>query len=178
MKRAQTLSKAETVALWQARLQGVQSILLFDYSGLNAAEMTAVRRSAREAGAEVGIVKNTLLRLALKGHALESVGDKLAGTVCVVLAKDDPTAAARFLVKATTDNEKVKLKGGILGSKLLDAADIEPLSKAPGKNELRAQVLGLFAAVPTKFVRLLDAVPGGFARLLAARKASLESSAG
>jgi ribosomal protein L10 len=46
----------------------------------------------------------------------------------------------------------------------------------PGKNELRAMLLGTLAGPMTKFLGTLQAVPGGFVRVLNAQKEKLEKT--
>ena len=56
----------------------------------------------------------------------------------------------------------------------MDADGVTQLSKMPGKDEIKAQLLATFMAPANSFVRLLAAAPTNFMYLLSARKRELE----
>ena len=96
-KKAQVASLVEKIKKSPA---GV----LVDYKGINVADDTALRKELREAGVEYTVVKNTLLKLAINGTSLESMGEVLDGTTALATSKDDYVAAARILNKYAEDH--------------------------------------------------------------------------
>ena len=81
-------------------------------------------------------------------------------------------ASAKALSEFSKEVEELQVKTGYMSGKKLDEAQIKYLATLPGKDELRAQLLGTLAAPMTKFVRTLNEVPSGFVRVLAAYKDS------
>ena len=65
--------------------------------------------------------------------------------------------------------EKVELKAGVLNDRALEVQEIEALSKLPGLEVLRAQLLGLLTQPATGFVRVINAVPQDLVNVLQAK---------
>ena len=65
--------------------------------------------------------------------------------------------------------EKVELKAGVMNDRALSKDEIEVLSKLPGLEVLRAQLLGLLSQPGTGFVRIINAVPQGLVNVLQAK---------
>jgi large subunit ribosomal protein L10 len=57
---------------------------------------------------------------------------------------------------------------GALGTKMLDAASVELLSKLPSLDGLRSQLIGILQAPASKMVGVLQAPAGQIARVVGA----------
>ena len=69
------------------------------------------------------------------------------------------------------DNEKLKVKAGLLEGQVLDAKTVETqLATLPGKNEARAMLLATLMAPAQRFVMLLNTPAGNFVRLMQAKE--------
>lgn len=164
-----TAAKVDTVAALRERVQSAQSTALVEFNALSVADMTALRRRVAESGGEVKVVKNTLMGLAVKDAGIDGLDDVLKGPTFAVFGLEDPVAA----VKAVTDfgaehRDQVRLKGGILGDKALNAQEISALAKVPSRMALLAQIAGLFNAPATSLVRVLAEPMAQVGRALAA----------
>lgn len=153
-----------------------KAAFLVDFKGMDVESVTKLRKALKPANSEMKVVRNTLAIRALNDHpsikpALES---KLVGTNAVVFAFEDPSAVAKALSAFAKDVEAFQLKSGVMDGNALDEQGIKYLATLPGKNELRAKMLGVLAAPMTKFLGTLQAVPGGFVRVLDAQKQKLE----
>jgi large subunit ribosomal protein L10 len=73
------------------------SAVAAEYRGLTVAEMTELRKEARNAGVYLRVVKNTLARRAVVGTEFECMQETLKGPVLLAFAKEDPGAAARVI---------------------------------------------------------------------------------
>lgn len=160
----------------KAALHGVPAVILADFCGMTVEETNSLRRAFRAEGVQYEVVKNTLVRQAIAGTRMETLGKHFKGNTAIAFHAEDPVAPARVLSKYMKDHDKGKLsvKAGWLDGKLLDAAGVEALSKLPGKNELRSSFLSVLLAAPTTFVRVLTAGQSAFARVLTARAQQLE----
>lgn len=169
--------KQHVIERWQGVFAKSTSLVLAQYTGLKANDLNTLRKMAREAGVDFHVVKNNLVRIALKGNVNEFIGEDLKGPLAVATCAHDQVAPARLLTKFAKDNKALVIVGGALDGQRLDAEGVMALSKMPGKNELRASFLGLLNAVPGGFVRLLNAVPGGLANVLDAKRRKMEEAA-
>jgi len=166
--------KQQVIERWKEVFANSSVLVLASYTGLTANALNTLPKQAREAGVDFHVVKNNLVRIALKGSINEFLGDSLKGPVAIATCAHDQIAPAKLLVKAAKDNKALEILGGAIDGQRLDANGVVTLSKMPSKDELRAQFLGLLNAVPGGFVRLLAAVPGGFLNVLDARRRALE----
>ncbi len=145
------------------------SAVAAEYRGLTVAEMTQLRKEARNAGVYMRVVKNTLARRAIKGTDFECMKDTLKGPLLLAFAKDDPGAAARVIKDFAKEHEALKAVSLSAGGQLLPASDLAKLAELPTLDQARAMLLGLLVAPMTRLVRTLAEPPAMLARTLSAR---------
>ena len=141
-----------------------------EYIGLNVAEMTELRRSARTAGVYLKVVRNTLARRALEGTKFDCMREELTGPLLLAFSNEEPGSAAKILRDFSKSHEKLVVKLISLDGKLLAASDLERVANIPSLEQARSMLLGLFQAPLAKFLRVLSEPEAKFARLLAARR--------
>jgi len=160
--------KAELVSSLNAMLADQAFVAVTVNSGLTVAEIQALRKQMRAAGAGFKVAKNRLARLALAGTKFENISDLLKGPTGLAYSKD-PVAAAKVASKFAKDNAKLKILGGNLDGQKMDAAGVETLAKLPGLNELRGKIVGLIQAPATKIAGVVAAPAAQLARVISAR---------
>ena len=160
----------------RAAFVDVQSVVLADYRGMRVPAVTTMRDEFRKAGCQYRVLKNSLVKIAVKGSKLEPMTALLAGPTAVIWSNDTPQAPAKIALKWAKDEPKFVIKGGYYEGQLLDTAGVGSLARMPGKNEIRASMLMTFLAAPQSFVAQLMAGPQNFAYLLDARKRQLEGA--
>ncbi|MBN2231566.1 MAG: 50S ribosomal protein L10 [Deltaproteobacteria bacterium] len=165
MDRSEKQAMVEYLA---SRFAKAQAAFLTDYRGLDVEALSALRDKLEEQGAEFRVVKNTLARIAARDTIVEVCIEQLNGPNAVALVYEDPAAAAKVLKDFAKGKEQLEIKGGALGDTLLTAADIEQLASLPGKDVLRAQLLGALNAVPGGMVNVLAGVLRSFVQVLGA----------
>ena len=169
--------KENVIAEVAAKAATAEVIVFAEYRGLEVADMTILRKQAREGGVYLRVLKNSLAKRAFSGTPYEVISDKLVGPLIYGIS-EDPVAAAKVLDGFAKDNEKLVLKGGAMPTSELDMAGIKALASLPSRDELLAMLLGTMQAPVAKFVRTLNEVPTSFARVLAAvRDQKAEESA-
>ncbi len=142
-----------------------------EYRGLTVAEMTALRKEARNAGVYLRVVKNTLARRAIEGTEFECMKDTLKGPLLLAFAKEDPGAAARVIKDFAREHDALKAVSLSTGGQLLEASEIGRIADLPTLDQARAILLGVFMAPMTKLARTLAEPPAMLARTLSARGA-------
>ena len=84
---------------------------------------------------------------------------------------EEPSAAARVVKDFVKDNEKLKVKAGVLDGHVFDGKGVEQqLATLPSKDEARAQLLATMNAPAQHFVMLLNAPARNLVGVLAAKE--------
>ena len=124
--------KQAYVAALHEKIKASVAGVVVDYKGINVADDTKLRKELREAGVEYAVVKNTMLRLALKDTGLEDMSSVLEGATALAISTDDPIAPARILNKyAEASKGKFSLKSGYMEGSVLDEASLNAIAKLP-----------------------------------------------
>jgi large subunit ribosomal protein L10 len=140
-----------------------------EYRGLSVAEMTELRKEARNAGVYMRVVKNTLARRAVEGTDFECMQQTLKGPILLAFAKDDPGAAARVIKNFAKEHNALQAVSLSAGGQLLPASDLATLADLPTLDQARAMLLGVMMAPMTKLARTLAEPSAMLARTLSAR---------
>jgi large subunit ribosomal protein L10 len=138
------MPKPGKVALVQeisAKLAEAKGAVIVDYRGLTVKEDTELRKKLREAGVEYVVVKNTLLNLAAREHNIEGLDPILSGPTAIAYGLADPVAPAKILKEFAKDHKNLEIKGGILGTEVIDVKQVEALAELPTKEQLIAMLL-------------------------------------
>jgi len=165
-QRAGHGEKAETAAAVHERLKSAKMAIVTEYRGLTVAQMTRLRREIRRASGEYQVIKNTLVRRALKDTAYGDLEHLLKGPNGWVFAYDDPVLLSKALVKFADDNDKLAIKGGVFEGQFMDPAKVKVLAQMPSKPELQAKLLAMIQAPATQLVRLIQEPGARVVRLL------------
>jgi large subunit ribosomal protein L10 len=159
--------KKAIVAEVSAHVASAQAIIMAEYRGMEVGQMTQLRAKAREAGIYFRVVKNSLVRRAVKDTPYAELADHMVGPLAYGISSD-PIAAAKVLHEFSRDNEKLVIKVGAMGGKIMFLEDVRALATLPSREELLSKLLGTMQAPMAKFVRTLNEVPSKFVRGLAA----------
>jgi len=155
----------------KARFAKMASAVFVDFQGMTVEEVTKLRDDLRAKGVDYRVVKNKLVRHALKGAAwLDRLEPALKGMTGVAWSYEEPSAAAKVLKDFVKDNEKLKIKAGLLEGQVLDGKAVQDqLATMPGKNEARAMLLATLQAPAQRMVMLLNTPAGNLVRVLQAK---------
>jgi large subunit ribosomal protein L10 len=147
------------------RLDAAEAAVLTEYRGLDVAALAELRNALRDAGGTYKIYKNTLVRLAARERGLD-IDELLTGPTAIAFVDGDVAGVAKALRDYAKGNPALVVKGGLLGDAVLGAADVNALADLPSRDQLLAEIAGLFAAPMQQMASLLDAVPRSFAYAL------------
>jgi large subunit ribosomal protein L10 len=154
--------------------QNVAAVIIADYRGIRVPTVTTMRDDFRKAGCHYRVLKNSLVKIAVKGSRMEPLSALMVGTTAVIWSDEAPQPPAQVALKWAKDEPKFIIRGGYYEGQLLDVAGVDALARMPGKNEIRASMLMTFLAAPQSFAAQLIAGPQNFAYLLDARRRQLE----
>ena len=161
----------QQVEMLKAKLDKAQSVAIVDYSGTSVNDQVKLRTSISEAGGEMLVAKNRLINVAVgEGKLSES----LDGMNAIVFSYEDAVSALKKLFDFHKEEEKLTIKQGLMDDKVLSPAEVEALSKLPGKDKLIAMLLNRLQSPATGLVNVLKA---GQRDLVYALKAIAEKGA-
>ncbi len=167
--------KEQLVTELTAKINGATAFYYTDFTGLNVKKMTELRRRFRKAGVEYVVIKNSLALRAVNESGL--AGSRLRGPTGVVIGKD-PVAAAKVLNDFAKENEqRPSVKGGMLGGKAIDTAQVKQLASLPSREQMLAD-LGAGLQSPLRaFLGALSGVLSTFAGAMEALRQQKEEGA-
>jgi len=141
-----------------------------DYRGLSAKEMVQLRRRLTEQGMDYQVAKNTLTRFAADRAGKSRLTELLAGPLAIVFGYDDIVKPAQILGEHIRSAGSVlKVKGGILGDRLLTPQDVSALAILPPRDVLVSRMLSQLQAPLQGLHNVLSAPLRGLVNVLQAR---------
>ena len=87
-----TEAKVQTVGEFGEVVGGATSVVLSDFSGLDVAAVSDLRRKCRAAGVQYRVIKNTLAKRSIANTPLEALRSHLDGPNAWAVHKTDPVA--------------------------------------------------------------------------------------
>ena len=144
-------------------------VILANYDKMTVADVAELRLRLAPHHAEFHVVKNSSLRVAAQALSLPNFDRALVGPTAVILGGKNSPGVARVLRDFMKEKQKVVVKIGVLGQKLISAQDVAMLADMPSLDTMRAHLLGLLQQPATLFVRVINAVPQGLVNVLQAK---------
>ena len=147
------------VAALVERLNGAQSGVFVDYSGLTVAEDTEMRSAMRKEGIEYAVVKNTMMRRALDSVGMGELDSVLNGTTSLATGTEDPIAPIRMVSEYSKKlGDKFNIKAAFMEGKILSEAEIAQLASLTSKKDLYAQLVGTLMAPMANLAAVVNAI--------------------
>ncbi len=152
------------------------AIIVANYRGVTALQFDEMRKSARAHGVDLRVVKNTLVRHALKDTSFAVLAEKINGPMIYAFAGPDLGAAGRLMKEYSSEMEALNVcwvarDGKVTG----DQKTLDFLSNLPTREEALVQLCGTMKAPVSKLVGTLAEVPGKLLRLLDAVRQNRQS---
>jgi len=159
--------KQALVEQYESWLKDSRAIFVMTYSKMNMNSIDSVRAAAREAGGEIHVVKNTLMKIALEKSGYKDAGLFLDSSI-VGFAFEEAPAMAKVLNKSVNDDKFFAFKGGYLNGAAIDSKQIVMLAELPSRDQVRAQLLALINTPATQLLRTVSEPARGLAAVLKA----------
>lgn len=160
--------KKEVVAKLANVTSSAMSLVAAEYAGLTVAQLTELRRKARDGGVYLQVVKNTLVERAVAGTEFECVKGKLTGPLIFAFSKEDPGAAGRLIKDFAKTNVKLVPKLVAVGGKAYGANELDRLASLPTREQALSMFLACLVQPATMLVRLLSEPASQVARVIKA----------
>ena len=150
--------KQEVVAELAEIAAKAHSLVAAEYAGTTVSQMTAMRKTARETGVYLKVVKNTLASRAVAGTEFEVVKDVLTGPLLYAFSLEEPGAAGRLIKDAAKGNDKLKPRLVSVEGKLLPAEHVDVLASLPTREQALSMLARVLAEPASMFARVVKAV--------------------
>ncbi|MFA5128743.1 MAG: 50S ribosomal protein L10 [Patescibacteria group bacterium] len=161
--------KKQTLAELEDNFKKSKAAVFVNFQGLNVKDVTALRNILRKEKIEYEVAKKTLLKLAVEKTGQEGVDPKsFDGNIAVVFGFEDEVMPAKVLNQFGATHEALKIIGGTLENKFIDAAKVMELANIPGKQELLAKLVGSINSPVSGFVNVLAGNLRGLVQVLKA----------
>lgn len=161
-----TQQKVEQVEELTGLFENSQGCWFVDARGLTVKESQELRRSIREAQAQMHVFKNNLAAIALKNLDLPEIPEILAGPTAFIFCDADIAAPAKVLKDFAKDHEALEIKGGLVDGKVMSVAEVLQVADLPSKEQLVAMLLSTMLAPVTGLARVCIAPEEGLARVI------------
>ena len=132
-----------------------KAVLLIDFSGINVAQETALRRKVAEAG-RYQVVKNTLALRAAKDTPLAVLNQYFRGPTAIAFTNEDAVGLAKALKTCLKDYPDMSFKAAVLEKEKLTAEQVGSLADLPSHEELLARLAGVLQAPLVSLARTLQ----------------------
>ncbi|MCF6276750.1 MAG: 50S ribosomal protein L10 [Candidatus Magasanikbacteria bacterium] len=136
-------------------IKNSKSVVFANFQGLTVGQTDELRDKCRVEGVKCLISKKTLVKKAAAEAGLEIDSKIFDGGVAVFFGTNDEVAPAQIVSNFAKDYEIVKVFGGVLEGKFIEALQVEALAKLPSKQQLYAQLVGTINAPISGFVNVL-----------------------
>ena len=152
--------KEQVVADIVEKIKGAESMVICSYSGLTVEQVTALRKEAREAGVQYCVLKNRLVLRALQELNIPGLENLLEGPNAFVFGSKDVTNAPKVINSFIEKNKltSLEIKGGLMGTEVLDVAGVKNLAAMPSREELLATLVGCLVSPVSALVSVLDEI--------------------
>lgn len=135
--------KVQAVAEIKERIEGAQGVFLTEFRGLSVKQLSQLRRSLRDSGADYKVVKMSLARRAIDELGIEGITEHLSGPTALTFADTDIVSTAKALKDAGALNESLVIKAGLLTGNVVVLPDqISTLAEIEPREVLLAKIAG------------------------------------
>ncbi len=117
------------------KVKAASAIVIVEYAGLTVKETQELKAQLKEAGVEMKVYKNRLVKIALEEAGLGDLATGLVGPNAFVFGSENDIAPAKILAKFAKDHDALKLKAGTYEGNVIDAEGVAQIATLPSLEE-------------------------------------------
>ena len=146
----------------QEQLKKSGTFIIARYKAMKGSRAYEFRRELGKKGVYFEVVRKRMLVHASKNLGLEFDPDLLPGHIGLIMGTIDPIETTKAVLKFSENNENsLELVGGFIEGQKLSAIDMCRMATLPGKEQMRAEMLGLFEAPAAQLLAVFEALLSG-----------------
>lgn len=134
------------------------SAVAAEYRGLTVTELTELRKTARETGVYLRVIKNTLAKRAVSGTEFECIQGSLVGPLLLAFSMEDPGSAARLISNFAKTHDKLITKIVAIGGQSYGPSELSRLASLPTRDQGISLLMSVMKAPVQKLVLTLAEV--------------------
>ncbi|MGL4951238.1 MAG: 50S ribosomal protein L10 [Mycoplasma sp.] len=135
-----------------------KAFILFEYKGINAADVTALRKKLFESGSKMRVIKNNIIKRGLAASSISEFNEMLTGPNAVIFALEDELSIFKYLSDVKKELDFIKIKGAYFNGKFVNAAEVAALAAIPSREGLYSMLLSCLQAPVRKVLYAFNAV--------------------
>jgi large subunit ribosomal protein L10 len=163
MARPEKVAAVESIA---DVFKEARSVVLNDFTGLDVAKISELRRLCREKQVEFRVIKNTLAKRGVEGTAAAELAQYFEGPTALAVSRENENEGAKILAKFAEEHEAPRFKAGFVDGKVIDATAVLALSTLPSREELLSKVLSGLMSPATGLVSVMQGPLRGLVNVL------------
>ena len=142
------------------KLKNAECMMVVSYSGLTVEQVTELRKQCRESDVHYCVLKNRLVNRALQELKIEGLESLLEGPNAFVFSDKDVTAGPKIISQFIEKNKltSLEIKGGLMGTEVIDVKTIKGLASTPSREELLATMVGCLVSPVSALVSVLEQI--------------------
>ena len=142
--------KSDLISALQSSLKEANGVFVVENHGLTVKELEGLRN---ELVSVFKVVKNRLMKLALKDTNFEPVSEMMKRPTAVAVATDG-LAVTKVLAKFAEEHPNLTIIGGKMDADVLDKDGIVQLSKLPSLLEIRGTIARILVEPASRLARV------------------------
>ncbi|MDR0299795.1 MAG: 50S ribosomal protein L10 [Streptococcaceae bacterium] len=139
-------AKEDLVEVYAQKFKEATSIVVASSRGLSVTQDTELRKQLREAGVELKVVKNSILRRAAEKAGLEALNENFVGPSAVAFSTEDAIAPAKIIADFAKKAEALEIKAGVIEGKVSSADEVKAIAALPSREGLLSMLLSVLQA--------------------------------
>lgn len=145
--------KSDLISALQSSLKEANGVFVVENHGLTVKELEGLRNELRPLVSVFKVVKNRLMKLALKDTNFEPVSEMMKRPTAVAVATDG-LAVTKVLAKFAEEHPNLTIIGGKMDTDVLDKDGIVQLSKLPSLLEIRSTIARILVEPASRLARV------------------------
>jgi len=138
--------KQQVVNEVQNKFENAVAAVIVDYRGLSVSQVTDLRQQLRDAGIEIRVIKNTMLRRATENAGIEGLEDVFKGPTAVAFSNEDVVAPAKIIAEFAKEAEVLEIKGGVIKGEVTPVETLNKIATLPSREGLLSMLLSTLQA--------------------------------
>lgn len=128
------------------------SIAIANYSKIKATQMDKLRKEARKSNIYIKVIKNNIMKIAIKDTNFEYMKNKFKGQILIAI-NNDPTLIAKLFTKFIKKNKSLKIKNIAFENKIFKKDEIKKIANLPNKKN---SIIMLYNAIQSPIIQFIN----------------------
>jgi large subunit ribosomal protein L10 len=154
--------KERELASLKEKMIRAKQLIIADHTGINVADLTALRRKLKAARSEFRVSKNTLMRLAVRGTIQQGLEEHFVGPTAIIFGYDDPASPAKIVYGAIKETEKPRFKAYFVDGRVYGLSEMRKIAELPPREVLLGIVISTVQGPITQVIAMLEAATREF----------------